>query len=172
MKKIAKFHKVSFERFEQDWADTFDPMDPEILREIYQGIRLPRRATTGSAGYDFYLPMAVSLRPGECLTVPTGIRVDIEDGWVLQIYPRSGLGFKYRLQMNNTVGLIDSDYFYSDNEGHIFVRIINDSREHEILEMKAGQAFVQGIFVSFGITTDDEVEAIRNGGIGSTDGSV
>ena len=43
--------------------------------------------------------------------------------WVLKCYPRSGLGFKYRLQLNNTVGIIDSDYFYSDNEGHIFSKI-------------------------------------------------
>lgn len=169
MKKIATFHKVSFDRYKEDWADTFGAIDESILREIYDAIRLPRRATTGSAGYDFFLPMAISLRPGESVIVPTGVRVDIEDGWVLQIYPRSGLGFRYRLQMNNTVGIIDSDYFYSDNEGHIFVKLINDSREHEIVELPAGNAFVQGLFVSFGITTDDEVEAIRNGGIGSTD---
>ena len=59
------------------------------------------------------------LKPGETIKIPTGIRVFIEFDWVLNIFPRSGLGFKFRLQMNNTVGIIDSDYFYSDNEGHI-----------------------------------------------------
>ena len=54
--------------------------------------------------------------------------------WVLKCYPRSGLGFKYRLQLNNTVGIIDSDYFYSDNEGHIFSKITNDSNENKTLD--------------------------------------
>ena len=83
---------------------------------VYQKIRLPRRATVGSAGYDFFAPEAFSLVPHETIKIPTGIRAEIAEGWVLQIYPRSGLGFKYRLQMDNTVGIIDSDYFYSDNE--------------------------------------------------------
>ena len=168
MKRIAKFHKVSYEQFKQDWFDTFEPMEEETLQELYEGIKMPKRATTGSAGYDFFLPMSICLRPGEIIKIPTGIRADIEDGWVLQLYPRSGLGFKYRLQMNNTVGIIDSDYFYSDNEGHIFVKLINDSREKKILELEAGTAFIQGLFMMFGITTDDEVLETRNGGLGST----
>ncbi len=64
--------------------------------------------------------MAFELKPGETIKIPTGIRVKINDGWVLKLYPRSGLGFKFRVQMNNTVGIIDSDYYNSDNEGHIF----------------------------------------------------
>ena len=106
MKRVAKFYKVSFDQFKEDWNDTFGGMDEEICRELYDSIKLPRRATVGSAGYDFFIPMDVTLRPGETVKVPTGIRVDIEDGWVLQMYPRSGLGFQYRLQLNNTVGII------------------------------------------------------------------
>ena len=87
---------------------------------------------------------------------------------MLQCYPRSGLGFKFRLQLNNTVGIIDSDYFYSDNEGHIFAKITNDSKEGKTLTVEVGQGFMQGIFMPFGITVDDEVTAIRNGGFGST----
>ncbi len=52
--------------------------------------------------------------------LPTGIRVRMQNGWVLQCFPRSGLGFKFRLQLNNTVGIIDSDYYGSDNEGISF----------------------------------------------------
>ena len=81
--------------------------------EIYESIQLPRRATRGSAGYDFFSPVEFSLKPGETIKIPTGIRVEMEEDWVLQCYPRSGLGFKYRLQLNNTVGIIDSDYFLS-----------------------------------------------------------
>ena len=87
---------------------------------------------------------------------------------MLKCYPRSGLGFKFRLQLNNTVGIIDSDYFKSDNEGHIFAKLTNDSNEGKTLEVTGGSGFMQGIFVEYGITVDDEVTAERNGGFGST----
>ena len=92
----------------------------------------------------------------------------IEDGWVLKIYPRSGLGFKYRLQLNNTVGIIDSDYSRSDNEGHIFIKVTNDSNEGKTLSIPAGTGFAQGSFVEYGITVDDDASGVRNGGFGST----
>ena len=93
----------------------------------------------------------------------------MNEDWVLKLYPRSGLGFKYRLQLNNTVGIIDSDYFYSDNEGHIMAKITNDTNEGKNVSLEAGNGFIQGIFVQYGITEDDHVENTRNGGFGSTD---
>ena len=141
-KRIAKFHKVSFEQFQEGWTDTFGPEDKSRIQEIYDGIRLPARATKGSAGYDFFAPAAFTLKPGETVKIPTGIRVEMEEEWVLKCYPRSGLGFKYRLQLNNTVGII--------------------------VEIPAGTGFMQGIFVEYGITVDDQAEGIRNGGFGST----
>lgn len=172
MKRVAKFEKVSWEQFLEDWRDTFgNEQEQAKIQGIYDRIRLPRRATAGSAGYDFFLTLPIVLRPGESIKVPTGIRARMDVNWVLQIYPRSGLGFKYRLQMNNTVGIIDSDYFYSDNEGHIFIKILNDSREDKTLELAEGMAFAQGIFMEYGITEDDDVTESRNGGFGSTDGN-
>ena len=168
MKRIAKFHKVSKERFVADWMDAFEGVAADEAEKIYEGIRLPRRATAGSAGYDFFAPFAFTLAPGETIKIPTGIRAEMQKDWVLQIYPRSGLGFKYRLQMNNTVGIIDSDYFFSDNEGHIFMKITNDSNEGKTVEVPAGTGFAQGIFMQYGITEDDDAEGIRNGGFGST----
>ncbi|BCJ96205.1 deoxyuridine 5'-triphosphate nucleotidohydrolase [Anaerocolumna cellulosilytica] len=168
MKRIAKFHKVSLEQFKQDWLDTFPKDAAETAEQVYEGIELPKRATAGSAGYDFYSPLSFILAPGETIKIPTGIRVEMEDNWVLKCYPRSGLGFKFRLQMNNTVGIIDSDYFYSDNEGHIFAKITNDSNEGKTLELKTGTGFMQGIFVEYGITFDDDATNKRNGGFGST----
>ena len=113
MKRIAKFEKVSFEQYLEAWNDTFGQTDENRVREIYEGICLPKRATSGSAGYDFFAPVDLKLEPGETVKVPTGIRVWMEPEWVLKCYPRSGLGFKFRLQLNNTVGIIDSDYYYS-----------------------------------------------------------
>ena len=166
MKKIAKFHKVSFGQFAEGFADY--SKDLEVVRKIYDSIKLPKRATKGSAGYDFFAPVGIVLAPGETMKVPTGIRCEMDYDWVLKLYPRSGLGFKYRLQLNNTVGIIDADYFYSDNEGHIFAKITNDSNEGKTVEIPAGTGFIQGIFLEYGITVDDDVEEIRNGGLGST----
>lgn len=138
------------------------------VKEIYNSIQLPIRATSGSAGYDFKSPITFTLKPGQTIKIPTGIRAKIDDGWVLKYYPRSGLGFKYRLQLNNTVGIIDSDYYYSDNEGHIFAKLTNDTNEDRAVEIAAGSGFMQGIFVEYGITVDDDVTDVRNGGFGST----
>lgn len=170
IKRIAKFHKVSLEQFTKDWKDTFGETNSEKINKIYEEIKLPKRATSGSAGYDFFAPVEILLAPGQTVKVPTGIRVEMEENWVLKCYPRSGLGFKYRLQLNNTVGIIDSDYFYSDNQGHIFSKITNDTNEGKTIEIAAGTGFMQGIFVEYGITVDDDADAVRNGGFGSTTG--
>ena len=109
MKRIAKFEKISLKQFIDDWINTFGNRPDDIITEIYNNIELPLRATSGSAGYDFYCPVAFTLQPGQTIKIPTGIRCKMEEGWVLKCYPRSGLGFKYRLQLNNTVGIIDGD---------------------------------------------------------------
>ena len=166
MKRVAQFLKVSFEQFKNDYFDTFG--ECEEISEIYNNIKLPKRATKGSAGYDFYTPVAFTLKAGETVKIPTGIRVKISEGWVLKIYPRSGLGFKFRVQLNNTVGIIDSDYYNSDNEGHIFIKITNASNEGKTVDLNSGDGFAQGIFLEYGITVDDDAEGIRNGGFGST----
>lgn len=168
MKAIAKFHKVSKEQFINDFKDSFPNIETATIENIYADLKLPKRATVGSAGYDFYTPIDFTLKPHETIKIPTGIRVSINEGWFLAIFPRSGLGFKYRLQLNNTVGIIDSDYFNSDNEGHIFIKMTNDSNEDKTVELKAGQGFGQGIFLPFGIVEDDDTTDQRNGGFGST----
>ncbi len=165
MKRIAKFEKVSLEQF---LAGTQGILKEDEAKEVYDSLPLPKRATKGSAGYDFYTPYPIVLKPGETVKIPTGVRVWMEENWVLKCYPRSGLGFKYRLQLNNTVGIIDSDYYYSDNEGHIFAKITNDSNEDKTVELNAHEGFMQGIFVEYGITIDDEADGVRNGGFGST----
>ncbi len=156
MKKIAQFFKVSESNFLQDGS-----------KEEYDAIILPKRATAGSAGYDFFATSDISLAHGQTVKIPTGIRCKIDEGWVLKIYPRSSLGFKYRLTLNNTVGIIDSDYYYAENEGHIFIKMTNYGDVP--LTIKKGCAFAQGVFVEYGITVDDECEEKRTGGFGSTD---
>ncbi len=168
MRRIAQFFKVSKEQFFNSMREEFPQYSAEDIEDMYETLSLPKRATKGSAGYDFFAPFAFSLPAGSTIKIPTGIRVKMEEDWVLKIYPRSGLGFKYRLQMNNTVGIIDSDYYYSDNEGHIFIKMTNASNEGKTVEVAAGSGFAQGIFLEYGITVDDDADGIRNGGFGST----
>lgn len=156
MKRIAQFFKVS----ESEFLKVGKKAD-------YDDILLPKRATAGSAGYDFFAPKEYSVLSGETVKIPTGIRVKIEEGWVLKIYPRSSLGFKYRLQLDNTVGIIDSDYFFADNQGHIFIKMTNCGDKPLVIEK--GKAFAQGVFVEYGITVDDDASTLRTGGFGSTD---
>lgn len=168
MKRIATFEKVSYKQFLEDWLSCF-PLDKENkIKKIYDNIQPPKRATSGSAGYDFFSPTYFEIGANQTIKFPTGIRVKIEDGWVLKCYPRSSLGFKYKLQLNNTVGIIDSDYYYSDNEGHIFVKLNNGNNENKTVQLKPHDGFMQGIFVEYGVTFDDDVTTIRNGGLGST----
>ena len=156
MKRIATFFKVSETEFLKSGT-----------KEEYAAVVLPRRATSGSAGYDFFAPKPFTLAAGESIKIPTGVRCKIDEGWVLKIYPRSSLGFKYRLQLDNTVGIIDSDYYFAENEGHIFIKLTNCGNAP--LSVEKGAAFAQGIFIEYGITTDDACETKRTGGIGSTD---
>ena len=169
MERISEFKKVTAERFREDFLSVFTDKTAAEADAAYNSIKLPARATRGSAGYDFFSTADIELKPGETVKIPAGIRAEMREGWVLMIFPRSSLGFKYKLMLNNTVGIIDSDYFYSDNEGHIFIKIINDNNEGKTVNIEKGTAFAQGIFLPFGITEDDCAEGERNGGFGSTD---
>lgn len=170
-KRVAKFEKVTYGQFEKDWIDTFDipELDTATKREIesiYEAITLPKRATKFSAGYDFASPLTFTLKPGEIIKIPTGIRCGMNTDYVLTIYHRSSLGFKYQIMCCNTIPVVDADYYHSDNEGHIFIKLKNNG--DKICSIKRGENIVQGLFFEYGITEDDHVEATRNGGIGST----
>ena len=166
MEKVSKFEKVSFDQFKIDFIDKIG--NAQDINGVYEDIIFPKRATVGSAGYDFFAPVDITLAPGETITVPTGIRAKINEGYVLLVFPRSGLGFKYRLQLDNTIGVIDADYYGAKNEGHIMIKITNDTKENRTLTNPKGTGFAQGIFMPFGITVDDNASEIREGGMGST----
>lgn len=165
MKNITHFEKISEKQFLVDLKNLGYSCDYE---KSYENILLPKRATTSSAGYDFYLPFDIVLNPGSSIIIPTGIRCMMNDDLVLQIYPRSSLGFKYRLQLDNTVGIIDSDYYFAKNEGHIMIKLSNLSFDKKIVNLKQGDAFCQGVFLTYVKTCDDVTTNTRVGGIGST----
>ncbi len=159
---VAVFEKVSEKQFMNDLKELLD-----LQEDCYELIRIPRRATRGSAGYDFCCPVDLTVKAHESIRIPTGIRCKMEEGYVLQLYPRSSLGFKYHLCLLNTVGIIDSDYYHADNEGHIIAGLINDGDKD--LFLKAGDRFVQGVFLKYETAEEEETAAERHGGFGSTD---
>lgn len=167
IKRVAKFEKVSYEQFRKDADGIIGKLfDEDTIKEIYNGIKLPKRATVYSAGYDFYAPYPFKPTTNSGIIIPTGIRCQIEPGWVMKVYPRSGQGFKHGLHLYNTTGIIDGDYYNADNEGHIMMKI--SVKENDNFIVDRGVAFCQGIFSEYGITVDDDTSEIRTGGLGST----
>lgn len=169
---VAKFEKVSLEQYVKcRSANTSE----DISAKEYLNIKLPVRSTAKSAGYDFFSPIDFVLAPGESILIQTGVKCMVDADWFLAIFPRSSMGFKYRIQLDNTVGIIDPDYYNSiSNEGHVAIKITNDfkctdaEKPAHTLVVKAGDRFAQGIFLPYGITVDDQATATRDGGIGST----
>ena len=170
MERIAKFSKVTLDQFVTDVASekNGDITSAEILdaTTVYDKIELPTRSTKDSAGYDIHTPFDVFLQPGETVKIPTGLRCLINRGWVLTVFPRSSVGFKYSVALCNTVGIIDGDYYNANNEGHIWIKLINHGDKP--FHATAGDRICQGIFLPYGITSDDAVDTVRSGGIGST----
>lgn len=196
---VAKFEKVSVDQYMKDISNNeyirnglglteewLKSLTPEAtLKSVFDlakriidtsgchtitNLKLPKRATSGSAGYDFFAPFDISIKPWESIVIPTGVRCKFEnENFVLKIYPKSGLGFKYGVGLANTVGIIDADYYNSYNEGHIMIKL-NNYNANEIVYIRRGKSFAQGIFEMYGLTVDDDEaeKQIRNGGFGST----
>ena len=161
---MIKFEKVTYDQFEKDAINL--GYEGRNLKEIYDNIiSVPTRGTSGSAGYDFVLPFDINLKIGDTITIPTGIRVIMPKNVVLMCYPRSGIGFKTGTTLANTTGVIDSDYYYSNNEGHIMLKLIGGFKD---LHLFSGDKIMQGVFLNYLITDDDNVTTTRNGGFGST----
>jgi len=173
------FEKVTLDQWKKDAesiteylnvlnAQLFASWEPFTASEIYNEIVRPRRATANSAGYDFFCPFNIILKPGEDIKIPTGIKAYMGMDEFLMIVPRSSMGFKYFMRLANTLAIGDSDYYNNPtNEGHYFIKIRNESKT-ETLKIEAGQAFAQGIFQYYLLSDDDNSNAERTGGLGST----
>lgn len=169
-RKVARFGRVTLEQFKDDMVHAQDHFTDSEIEEMYDNLKLPKRATVGSAGYDFYAPFDFILAPNHSIKFPTGINCEMLDGWFLAVVPRSGLGFKYKVQLDNTIGIIDADYIRAENGGDIHCKFTNNG--NKTVSIKAADAFMQGILLPFGLTFDDDADGVRTGGMGSTDKGV
>ncbi len=157
---VGRFGHVSEKQWASDLGERVTCAMP--LSEI----PLPRRATAGSAGYDFTAPVETVIPAGGSALIHTGIRAEMEPGWVLVLFPRSSLGFRTGVRLSNTAGIIDSDYAFAGNEGHIMVKLRNPSEED--VTIGRGERFCQGIFLPYGTAEEEERFTARQGGLGST----
>lgn len=164
---MIRFEKISFEQYYKDYIHWYGATEEARVRQIYEGIALPMRKTEGSAGYDFSLPEAMVFDGEKPVQILSGIRALMPQGVVLLLAPRSGLGTRHGMALANTVGIIDSDYAGADNEGHIMGRFHLARGEQCALE--AGAGYMQGLFLPYLVTDDDDAKSKRTGGFGSTD---
>lgn len=165
-----RFEKVSYEEFASDMEKWMPDMSSMLYERFYDRVRLPKRQTKGSAGYDFVTPVRIMLEPGQQAVIPSGIRAVFTDEeletWHLEVFVRSSVGIKQGGSVPNSVGIVDADYFMGENGGDILLALKNTNRK--IIDIAAGERICQGIFKIHGLTTDDDAEGLRSGGVGST----
>lgn len=162
-----RFRFVSTDRFLKDLDQALKDY-PDVTVDVDRMVHLkPKRATKGSMGYDFFAPFSFTLRPGEALMVPTGIRALMPSMCGMLCFPRSSLGTKHGIRLANTVAVIDSDYCEAENEGHIMFKLVNGG-DHDVT-IERGQAFMQGVITLYLTMDDDNTVTTRSGGFGSTD---
>ena len=130
--------------------------------------QLPSYATVGSAGMDLKANISepIALKPMERYLFPTGIYIQLPEGYEAQIRPRSGLAAKYGITVTNCIGTIDSDYI-----GQIFVSLINLSNETFVVH--PGERIAQMVVAKYEKVTWNEVAVLDDtergdGGFGST----
>ena len=195
---VAEFEKVPFEQFKNDIISLVTTnISDDALQTWYDELKIPMRSTADSAGHDFFTPFSFTLKRGQCIRIPTGIRVKINNpDWFLELVPRSGSGIKYKLVMANTVGIIDADYYGAKNYGHIMAELVYEGFDIEWVDdntvdidnpdkivlcagnknhinpditFKRGDSIFQGIFKPYGTTgSSANVDTQRVGGFGST----
>ncbi len=153
-------------------------MMPPVIRVLREGwadpaVALPDYATAGAAGADLRANLPAEeraagfvLRPMERRVVPTGLRIEIPEGFEAQIRPRSGLALKHGLSLPNTPGTIDSDY-----RGPLGVLLINLGTEPFVIAH--GERIAQMIVAPVVRAEFAEVAALGGtargaGGFGST----
>jgi dUTP pyrophosphatase len=130
-------------------------------------LTLPERKTMGSAGYDIACAIDTVIKKNNFAFVPTGIKAYMPQDEVLEVYPRSSLGFKKHLLLLNSVGVIDSDYYNNpDNEGEIMLILYNFGSED--IQLNKGERIAQGIFKKYLVADNDNNNDLRVGGLGST----
>lgn len=137
------------------------------IKPLHKNFKAPYKGSTASAGYDLFMPEAGEVKPETETKVGLGFAAAIPPGFVGLIFPRSGVGAKYGLELNNTCGVIDSDY---RGEWIAVLRLKDSEKE---LTWEAGERLLQVVLVPYGsfeihVTNDLDTTERNSGGFGST----
>ncbi|GMA16484.1 dUTP diphosphatase [Deinococcus metallilatus] len=146
----------------------FELVAPQHRKHPDVEIRLPRRGSRHSAGYDFHTPVAFTIAPGERTIFATDIKVYMQPDEYLAIYPRSSIGMK-AIMITSTVGIVDSDFYsnpHNDGNIHILLHNVGDTP----FQAQAGDRIAQGLFTKYLLADGDDLStgAERQGGYGHT----
>jgi dUTP pyrophosphatase len=137
------------------------------VRRLRPDAHLPEQAYEGDAGMDLYACEAVTIEPGERAVVPTGIAVEIPDGYAGFVQPRSGLAVRHGIGIVNSPGLIDSGY-----RGEIQVVLLNTDREQRFTVepgMRIAQLVIQPVAAARLVVVDELASSERGSrGFGSS----
>lgn len=146
----------------------FEVVKDEFRKFKGENIILPKRGTKDSAAYDFYTCCDIII-PANSRTeiIATDIKAKMESDEVLLLFVRSSIGIKKGIVLSNGTGVIDSSYYGNEsNDGNIGVSLLNTTNED--IKINKGDRIMQGMFVKYLITDDDNVTEERKGGFGST----
>lgn len=139
----------------------------EVVKGCPFEVKLPKRSTEKSAGYDFFSPYPFAIGIGQTVVVKTWVKARMPADVCLLLMERSSWGIKKGISIPNSVGLIDADYYgNADNDGNIMFAFTNHGDKP--LEVKAGERIGQGVFLRYLTVDDDDASGERSGGFGST----
>ena len=148
------------------------------IKAFREGAVIPKKATEGAAGYDLCACIpdfsnGMMIHPGNSLIVPTGLNVNIPEGYEIQIRPRSGLAAKHGITVLNTPGTIDCDYSGDGEDFELKVILFNHNRMP--FSINNGDSIAQMVVAKLAAHTLVEVQEFgqsnktsRKGGLGST----
>lgn len=136
------------------------------IKKLREDIIVPTRGSDGAMAYDIYMPDAGTLYANQVTKVDLGFELAIPQGWGAMIFPRSGMGAKFGVELNNTSGLIDQDY---RGEWMLFLKL----KQLEEMKWKKDDRLVQFVVVP---VLQTEIQVVKElppttrgrGGFGST----
>jgi dUTP pyrophosphatase len=136
------------------------------IKKLIENAIIPQYQTAKSAGFDLHSIEDYTIQPNERVLIKTGISMAIDDGYELQIRPRSGIAYKHGITVLNSPGTVDSDY-----RGEIMILLINHSNDEFIIQV--GERIAQGVINQIVQASFDEVDELNDtdrgsGGFGST----
>ena len=124
--------------------------------------KLPERQTKASAGYDFYVVEDVEIPAYGTVMLPTNVKAYMQEDEVLMLYARSSLAIKRGLILQNTTGIIDSDFFPHE------IKVVLRNTTDKPVKLLKNERCAQGIFLKYLVSDNGNLDNTRDGGIGST----